>query len=285
MAITISNWCKTVYILASITTLLIVLPLAPYAHRLPVFFYIGILWVGVLTMLYCLISSPFSANAPFKAWFFQTVDLNNGNNTVKLQGLPGPLSQIISDVPSANNAPSVQWTASGIPRFKKAEWEGLSPKISVAPMKEWLSVNISSIDAESARFHLSGLNTKVCKLYFDKRGNTKVKRVRVGGDKGKWVNVGEWDHPLESFALWSRDWDKTWTVDVEWVRPPKQGSFALLPDSKRATSLSGRAACLWADRTRGKIPAVDELYVFMPTWATLSAGRGGLLEGYKAFEV
>jgi hypothetical protein len=274
--------------LASITTLLIILPLAPYAHRLPLSFYIVVLSVGVLSTTYCLVSSPFSANAPFKAWFFQTVDLDNGNNTVKLQGLPGPLSQIISEVPSAVKTPSdrgVQWTASGIPRFKTAEWEGLSPKISDAPMKEWLSVDIRSVGTESARFRLSGVNTKACKLYFDGQGNTKVKRVRVGGDHGTWVDVGEWDHPLESIALWSRDWDKTWIVDVEWVQLPKQVSFTLQPNSKRATTLSGQAACLWADRTAGKIPAMDELYIFMPTWSTLSAGRGGLVEGYKAFTV
>ena len=277
---------QTVYVLVSITTLIIILPLAPYAHRLPIFFYIGILSVGVLSILYCLVSSPFSANAPFKAWFFQTVDLDNGNNTVKLQGLPEPLSRIVSEVPSAINTPSdrgVRWTEGSIPQFKRAEWEGLSPKISNAPMKEWLSLDISSGGAESARFRLNGVNTKACKLYFDKQDNTKIKRVRV--DKGKWVDVGEWDTPLESFALWSRDWEKTWVVDVEWVQSPKQGSFTLQPNSKRTTSLSGRAACLWADRTAGKIPAVDELYVFMPTWATLSAGRGGLVEGYKTFEV
>ena len=279
---------QTVYILVSITTLLIILPLAPYAHRLPLTFYIGLLSVGVLSITYCLISSPFSAKAPFKTWFFQTVDLDNGNNTVRLQGLPGPLSLIVNEVPSTTKIPStegVQWTASSIPRFKTAEWEGLSPKISDAPMKEWLSVNISSVGAESARFHLSGVNTKECKLHFDKHGNTKVKRVRVGGDHGKWVHVGEWDHPLESFALWSRDWGKTWVVDIEWVQSPKKGSFTLQPNSKRAPSLSGRASCLWADRTAGKIPAIDELYIFMPTWSTLSAGRGGLVEGYKEFKV
>ena len=275
--------------MVSITTLLIFLPLAPYAHRLPLTFYIGVLAVGVLSVTYCLVSSPFSAKAPFKTWFFQTVDLDNGNNTVKLQGLPGPLSQIISEVPSTMKTPSnrgVQWTASSISRFKTADWEGLSPKISDAPMKEWLSVNISSVGAGGARIHLRGVNTKECKLHFDKQGNTKVSRVRVGGDNGKWVDVGEWDHPLESFALWSRDWDKTWIVDVEWVKPlKKKGSFTLQRNSKRVpSSLSGRAACLWADRTAGKIPAIDELYVFMPTWSTLSAGRGGLVEGYKTFK-
>ena len=274
---------QIVYILISITTLFIILPLAPYAHRLPFSFYIGLLLVGVLSTTYCLVRTPFSAKAPFKTWFFQSVDLDNGNNTVKLQGLHGPLSQIVSEVPSAIEG--VRWTTSSTPRFKTAEWEGLSPKISDAPMKEWLSVNISSVGAESARFHLRGINTKECKLHFDKQGNAKVKRVRVGGDRGKWVDVGGWDHPLESFALWSRDWDNTWIVDVEWVQPHKKESFTLQPNSESAPSLSGRAACLWADWTAGKIPAIDELYVFMPTWSTLSAGRGGLVEGYKAFKV
>lgn len=278
----------TVYVLVSITTLLITLPLAPYAHRLPIFFYIGMLLVGVLSVLYCLASSPFSADAPFKARFFQTVDLENGNNTVKLQGLPGPLSQIIDDIPSAVNAPSdrgVRWTASGIPRFRTVEWEGLSPKISDAPMKEWLSLNTSSIGPETARIRLSGVDTKACQLYFDNQGQTEVKRVRLGGDNGQWVDVGEWDRPLAGFALWSRDWNKTWVVDVEWARPPELGLFALQPNSTRATSLSGRAACSWADRTAGKIPAMDELYVFMPSWATPTVGKGALVEGFKAFEV
>jgi len=253
-------------------------------------FYLGTLSVGILSVLYCLFSSPFSANAPFKTWFFQTVDLNSGKNTITLQGLPNPLSQIIGEVPSAINTPSdrgVQWTESGIPRFQKAQWEGLSPKISDTPMKEWVSVDINSTGPESARFRLSGVNTRACKLYFDKQGDTKVNimRVRVGGDHGNWVDVGEWDHQLEGFALWSRDWDKTWIVDVEWAQSPKHAHFTVQPNSKRATSLSGRAACLWADRTAGKIPAIDELYVFMPTWATLTAGRGGLVEGYKTFEV
>lgn len=277
---------QTVYILVSITTFFTILPLAPYAHRLPIFFYIGILSVGALSILYCLVSSPFSADAPFKAWFYQTVDLNSGTNTVRLQGLPGPLSQIINEVPSVINTPSdrgVLWTPSSIPRFKMAEWEGLSPKISTAPMTEWLSLNISSVGAGSARFYLKGMNTKACKLYFGKQDNSEIKRVRV--DKGEWVDVGEGGSPLESFALWSRDWDKTWVVDVEWTQSPNQGSFAPQPNSKGTASLAGRAACLWADRTAGRIPAIDELYVFMPTWATLTAGRGGLVEGYKAFEV
>jgi len=114
------------------TTLLIVLPLAPYAHRLPLSFYIGLLSVGVLSTTYCLVRTPFSRRRPSKPGFSKLLTLRMATILSNFKASPDLYlkSSVKYRRQSRHLLPRCSLTASSIPRFKIAEWEGLSPKIS-----------------------------------------------------------------------------------------------------------------------------------------------------------
>lgn len=79
--------------------------------------------------------------------------------------------------------------------------------------------------------------------------------------------------------LWAREWDRTFSVDVEW-----EGDGPL----------EGQLACKWAeyesgsvgvDAATGKIPAFEEALTWFPRWAAVTKGADGLVEAFATFSV
>jgi hypothetical protein len=271
------------YILMATFTILLLLPIGPFIHRfsfhIPLFLFL--IFVG--TLIYSLVAFPFSANNRYKAYFVQTVDLETGQNQVYLSGLEDFIRPIIASLPSSSghiiNCISNPNLRSSV---KYCSWEGLAPKVvqnvpaGVPPEKsydDWVSFNVSRAPGQNtARFVLSGVNTRACALRFDR----PIKNFSVlgGARDDRFDPVPETGS--KEVRLWHREWDQTWTVDIEWAvgagkRPGDEG-------------MEGKVVCLWSDdNIEGVIPALDEVRRFAPVWSAVQKASDGLVEGNKRF--
>ncbi|KAG4030306.1 hypothetical protein MFRU_012g00480 [Monilinia fructicola] len=274
------------YLVVAVFSILLLLPITPFIHRLthhiPTFFFL----VFIGTLIYNLVAFPFSPNNRYKAYFQQTVDLDTGLNKVTLVGIEEYIREIIAQIPSAaGQAIHCEDNARIRSGLSFCSYEGLAPKVvdnvveGVPPERgyhEWLTYNVSRVPGENkATFHISGIETRACILRFDE----PFSEFKVhGGAKSeeRWDDVP--DSGSDQIKLWHRDWNKEWVVDVEWavsedMKPGEEGR-------------TGRVVCLWSDANkRGVIPALDEAQRFSPDWTSIVKLMDGLVEGSKRFVV
>jgi hypothetical protein len=272
------------YLVVALFSILIILPLAPFMHRIthhvPSFLFL----VFIGTLIYNLTAFPFSANNRHKAYFQQTIDLDTGINTVTLSGVEGYVNDIISYIPSAAGQTI---SCKPNPKIRSGllfcSYEGPAPKVvdnvaeQVSPedrYEHWVTFNVTRVYGENkARFHISGQETKACIIRWDEPFiSFHVHGAASNDDKGEVANSSN------QIKLWHRDWNREWVVDAEWaVSEGKQPG-----DEGR----SGRVVCLWSDHNQpGVIPALDEVQMFMPVWTSAIKLMDGLVEGSKRFVI
>jgi len=274
------------YLVVALFSVLTILPSGPFMHRIthhiPSFLFL----VFIGTLIYNLVAFPFSSENRYKAYFQQTVDLDSGLNKVTLVGLEEYIREIISYIPSAADQ-TIECKAN--PKIRSGlefcSFEGPGPKVvsnipDGAPPEigydSWLTYNVSRVsDQNKATFHISGKETKACIIRFDDPF-TGFKVKGAASSNGKWDDVP--DSGSDQIKLWHRDWDREWTVDVEWpVSDGKQEG-----DEGR----TGRVVCLWSDHNMpDTIPALDEVQRFAPQWTSIVKLMDGLVEGSKAFVI
>jgi len=255
-----------IYLFIAISTALLFTPLLPFIHRfthhLPTFMLL--LFIG--TLIYNLAAFPFSSSNRLKLFFLQEVDLDTGVNRVSLTGVTPFVSDAIKELPTASGK---NVTCELVIDRVKCSWHGLPPHVAVTEpaMKDWVSLNVSRVDGKSrARFEISGVNTRACRLSFD----SPVSNFKVAGsavDK-RFPNTSR--EGFKEISLWSRAWENKWSVDVEWWKG----------------NLSGRAICLWNDEnTPGVIPALDEIRQYSPEWVAVTKLSDGLVQGSRSFKI
>jgi len=274
------------YITVALFSILLLLPITPFIHRithhLPTFLFL----VFVGTLIYNLVAFPFSANNRYKAYFQQTVDLDTGINQVTLVGLEEYIRDIISEIPSASGQ-AINCTLSSNLRagLHFCSYTGLAPQVvdnvadGVPPeigFSDWLTYSVTRVPGQNkATFNISGRETKACIIRFD----DPFSEFSVhGGAKPeeKWDDIPETGS--DQIKLWHRDWDREWVVDVEWPISKDK--------SPGEEGRSGRVICLWSDHNLpGLIPALDEVQMYAPTWTSVVKLMDGLVEGSKAFNV
>jgi hypothetical protein len=274
------------YLIVALFTILILLPLGPFMHRithhLPTFLFL--IFIG--TLIYNLLAFPFSANNRYKAYFQQTVDLDSGINRVTLAGIEEYVKDIIAVIPSASGQ-SIECTQRPDvrPGLDFCSYEGPAPAVignvkdGIPPEKgfsDWLTFNVTRPKGQNkATFHISGLETKACIIRWDEPFCAFHVHGAASND-GKWSDIP--DTGSDQIKLWHRDWDREWVVDAEW--PISEGKEA------GEEGRSGRVVCLWSDHNMpGTIPALDEVQRFAPTWTSVVKLMDGLVEGSKAFIV
>lgn len=269
-----------VYLGVALITIFMFSPIVPMIHRLT--WHVPMFLVIVLagTIIYNLLAFPFSAQNQIKLYFQQQIDLQGGNNTVSLLGVSPYVQMAISDVPSASGQ---KIHCESIENREKCSWTGPTPQVagsspyvfSKSPYRSLLNYNASITNSgrskASARFSISGKNTRACKLLFD----SPMSEINVVGQSPEDKRLPAVpEQGSKELRLWSRTWNRTWTVDVSW-------------DSKQyGSSLSGRAVCLWSDvNQEGTIPAFDEVKHYVPVWVAVTKAADGLVEGYKTFNI
>lgn len=276
------------YIGIAVLSVLLFAPLGPFLHRYTYHIPLFLVLVFAGTTIYNLTAFPFSANNRLKLYFVQEVDLDSGINRVSLTGIDpktGPfLKDAIASLPSsAGQTPSC--TPSKRRRdLTECSWHGLPPRVvpnthpDVPPeigYADWLTFNATRAPdgATSARFQVSGLETRACKILF----NRPISDFTVAGadEHSRFRKVSE--HGATELRWWTRTWEKELDVTVRWDAGD---------GSEEGDGLDGRVVCLWSDANEsGVIPALDEARRFAPTWVAISNAGQGLVEGSKAFLV
>ena len=272
-----------VYIAMAVFTVLILSPTLPFLHRFTWQIPIFMLLVLIGTLIYNLLAFPFSENNRLKLFFQQEVDLDSGNNTVSLIGLPFYVQQAIGSLPSSAGQ-SLQCESAVAGNRLKCSWIGVPPRVvhthSKLPMKTqiktWVNYNVTRLPNQNfARFTVMGRDTRACKLTFD--SPVSDFNVRGSGPNDKRFPIVPEGGTTE-IRLWSRTWNRAWVVEVTWEGQGDQEG--------EVVELEGKVVCLWSDDNReGVIPALDELRHFAPGWVAISKAGDGLVEGHKKFKI
>jgi len=291
------------YLLVFFFTVLLILPLTPFIHRVTHHIPVFLLVVFVATLIYNLVAFPFSANNRYKAFFLQTIDLETGENKVCYTGVEEYIRPIIAEMPSASGRDiscgparrpqlvSCCYDGSAVPpRLDDDLLDGEPPELSYSDL---VSINATRGDGNTARIEIDAKNTKACFLTFKK----PVSGFTVEGSSGWDDRFGQYpEGGVDLIELWRRDWSTPWVVNFEWkdvdhdeTNSDDDESRSPLGDGElktRDSGMDGVVICLWSDvNTAGTISAFDEGLKFAPPWVALTKTGKGLVEGQKGFLV
>lgn len=296
-----------IYICIAALTAFLFSPLLPFIHRLSRHLPILLFCVCVATTIYNLVAFPFSESNRLKLFFLQEIDLSPSTSSVpvpvnraSLTGLPPYVHDVVTALPSAQGQ-DISCAPSG--DRVKCSWIGLDPHVVQPDQPDqpddpttWLSYNVTSTPGPGpgpsssssstpgsgpgsglgVRFEISAQNSRACRLVF----SSPVPSFHVHGSAydPRFPHTYPSSHAgtgTREIRLWSRSWDRAWTVDVG--VPAGTGT---------AADLTGRVVCLWSDQNnQGTIPALDEVRRYAPVWAGVSKLGDGLVEASKAFDL
>lgn len=292
-----------VYLMTAGLTTLLFAPTLPFIHRytyhLPVF----LLLVCIGTMIYNLTAFPFADSNRLKLFFLQEVDLDNGISTASLTGMPPFVQDVVYGLPTAaGQEETCSWVRKSKNEIQRCSWNAPLPRVT--PNADTLSLDSNNTEAlvqatelssdwitfgitypepgtPSARFELSGQNTKACRIDVD---NHSINNFSVSGSSApddRFIDPSP--EGLKQIRLWSRTWDNSWTVDIDFA---KHDSSDADEAGTTSDSITGRITCLWSDNNQiGLIPALDEVKQFSPAWVAVTKFSDGLIEGSRKFEI
>ncbi|TCD67779.1 hypothetical protein EIP91_011965 [Steccherinum ochraceum] len=289
-----------VYGAISLLSILIMLNIMPFAHRL----HQGLTWmvliVFVLSLLFSWAAFPFTPDAPLKLFFQQRLELDlsssHGSVTRAQTLLTGPEvfvdQHIIPYLPSSSGKPIVCETDRKLRKgLRTCKWDSrsllpspgghaasdLAPNSLLASSRatrasDWIHTTFRRHEGKNATISVRGTNTRACSLTFDR----PISAYHVHGSSG--VMQAGYEVPPEGvklLPLWSREWEKEFVVDVQWTGPDE--------------TMEGRVACNWVEyasgtagsewvRVGGQIPALEEVMRFLPLWAIPTKWTVGLVE-------
>ncbi|KAL2826066.1 hypothetical protein BDW59DRAFT_171965 [Aspergillus cavernicola] len=256
-----------IYIAIVALTTILLTPTLPFIHRYTYHIPLFLLAVFTGTLIYNLVAFPFSDSNRLKLFFIQEVDLDTGFNNASLTGVEPFVYDVAVNLPSAAGQ---NVTCDPLGERVKCSWAGIPPHVVAEdkPMEEWLSFDMSrSADKpHRAQLKITGRDTRACKLLF----NSPIKSFHVADSAYDPRFPHASSKGIKEIRLWSRTWEDTWTVDVEWSDPKDADHNNI------SGSLTGHVVCLWSDYNQpGAIPALEEVRQYGPSW----------VGGRKAFEL
>ncbi|KAI0753377.1 hypothetical protein C8Q80DRAFT_1151837 [Daedaleopsis nitida] len=313
----------TVYQLLAVLSVLIFIPITPFAHKLPQYLNAVVAAVFVVLVAATWISYPFTQEWPFRVYFQQFVELSpvsalatNPSLAARTQpldviraettltGLKGYVDRHITpDIPSSWTSDVVcdldgglradlmtcRWATNLLPS-PSGNTSFTNPlTASTASTVRWLDVEATRLNASRALIAVRGENTRGCRLYFDRPINFVYVRQRADAGQGRAPS------PVGKMRLQGgyvmppegvaevRLWSRTW--GREFV--VEVGWDAGEGEDER---FSGRAACEYAEYASGlggpesgRIPAFEEVKQFLPLWALPTKAADGLVEVWTKF--
>jgi hypothetical protein len=297
----------------------LILPVAPFAsgiHRY-VTYIATIAFLG--TLVFNLTTFPFSQETPLKIFFQQSVQLNSTalddavatggvvRATTALIGVPELIeNQVVSQLPSSWGK-GVQCSTN-----KAGRWAGLTtctwdsgadmiPYPGGRAKHPWLTIAAERLSPWKVRLEVEGKNARSCRVYFDKM---QIVQVSLKGDNPLLTLSPREDGG--KLKYWNREWEKRFTIEVDidgFDRPNNTAPENHANQNNDALqTLRGRVACEWVEYESGmvgldpsrskepgylnpKIPALEEIFRFLPQWAIVSKAADGLVEGWSEFGV
>jgi len=259
------NSTLTIYLFMAILSIIVLLPGSPFYHRITYHVTTFIFFVFLGTLIYNLVAFPFSSTYRLKIYFQQTVDLDLGNATTHLVGHPDFIHRIVTDyIPSARGH-EVTVIDEPFRKLKRVSYPADPPSPAPGAMSKWITINASQVSEDHARFKISALESRACKLLF-----SWAVVASVDGSRTLIPPVA-----AKELRLWRREWDAPWTVEVGWAK------------TEDKEKLSGEVVCLWSDANDMKraIPGLWEAEQYSPSWAVVSKLADGLVEGKKKFSL
>lgn len=314
----------TVYGSLSALSMLVFIPLAPFAHKVSRWLTVVATVVFAVSLTISWTVFPFTPEKPFKVYFQQRVEIgaptiatpssypalvtnadypgtgsadSAASHSVRaittLTGLEGYVDHLaMREMPSSRNKGTLCYLDTVLkPGLRVCEWESdllPSPGGDVTSGRdlEWLEVKTERLNATRAVIKLKGTNTRGCRLYFDK---PITSYAILDGDAAGGELLPGYEMPdggVNELRLWTRTWGKPFVVEFGW-------------DGTEVTDVAmrGRAACEWAEYASASaggsspaahsalIPALEEVRAFLPLWALPSKATDGLVETWTRFEV
>lgn len=260
------NPALPIYLCMATFVVLTFFPLLPFIHRFTHHIPLFLLLVFIGTLIYNLVAFPFSASNRVKIYFMQEVDLDTGVNRASLTGIPPFVNDVVRSIPSvAGQDVTCDWYRERL----RCYWDGLVPQVAgPSNSDDWVAFNVSRWgDSPQARLEVSGKNTRACKVIFDSPvSDFNVVDSALDPQRFPYISP----EGAKEISLWSREWEHTWEIDVEW------------PEG----SLTGRVGCIWSDNNQdGIIPALDEVRRYSPDWVAVTKLTDGLVEASRRFEI
>lgn len=292
-----------VYLMTAGLTALLFAPTLPFIHRYTYHLPIFLLFVFIGTMIYNLTAFPFADSNRLKLFFLQEVDLDTGISTASLTGMPPFVKDVVYDLPTAaGQEETCTWVKRSKNVVQRCSWSAPLPRVALGvesqPLdsdsaealiqatelsSDWITFSISYPEPgrPSARFEISGQNTKACRIDVD---TNSIKNFSVFGSSApddRFIDASP--EGLKQIRLWSRTWDNSWTVDVDFANDESSDEN----ETELAEGpITGRITCLWSDNNQiGLIPALDEVKQFSPAWVAVTKFSDGLIEGSRKFEI
>ncbi|PHH75851.1 hypothetical protein CDD80_2016 [Ophiocordyceps camponoti-rufipedis] len=159
----------------AITAILLLIPLTPFLHRVTHHVPLFLLAVFVGTLAYNLLAFPFSASSRYKFRFQQTVDLDNGTDTVTITGLDPFVRPVVAALPSTAGQ-SIACPASSISGLVsnvvdcRYDASSLPPRpVNGTKLEDLVRVEASrSEDGRSARLEIRAEESRLCYLDLDR---------------------------------------------------------------------------------------------------------------------
>ncbi|KAH9058214.1 hypothetical protein EDB87DRAFT_942850 [Lactarius vividus] len=279
-----------VYASISLLCFLILLPLAPFVHKVHRALTIVILLVFISSTAYAWTATPFTSDSRLRVFFAHLVDLakhvrDSSESTVDPRcDAVGPDRRLRSAPSGDTSVISVLWHA----RYRAdsfgstCEWAVppfMQPSIPGAKEGSWLIANVTRRGPASLRVEIEGVQTHGCRIYVDSHSIQWYRARTIGNPQMEWSTFdipASKERDIHQLALWARSWEtKKFEADVELDARNEEGDEG---------PIVGRVSCLWNDGPGGAlISALDEARAFLPEWAAITNAASGLVEASSRF--
>ncbi|KAH8981758.1 hypothetical protein EDB86DRAFT_416246 [Lactarius hatsudake] len=288
------GWVGIVYAPISLLCFLILLPLAPFVHKVHRALTIVVLLVFISSTAYAWIATPFTPNTRLKVYFAHQVELTNVTATAPSPQLVRAITQLnliggygprlATTLPSSRHYgdDSSEKCGAGELGPTKCEWvvpPVLHPSIPGAKEDPWLVANVTRRGPASLRVEIEGMQTRACRIYVDSHSIQRYRARTIGSPQMEWSAFdipASKERDIHLLALWARSWDtKKFQADLELDAGFEEGE---------EEPIAGRVSCLWNDGPGGAlIPALDEARAFLPEWVAVTKAGSGLVEASSGF--
>ncbi|PHH84673.1 hypothetical protein CDD83_1574 [Cordyceps sp. RAO-2017] len=286
-----------------IISILLLLPLTPFMHRVTHHVPVFLLLVAAGTLIYNLVAFPFSVNHRFKFRFQQTIDLDKGTSVVSLTGLEQFVRPVMAYLPAAAGQ-QIECAESVSPGLADCAYDapGLPPNpADGAKLEDLVSANASrSSDGRTATVRIRALKTRMC--YLDLSRRVYGFAVEGGGSRDDRFGALPRDG-FRQIRVWRRTWHGTWNVTLqltdegyprgaagegaaEGSGPVESGRVELKARSAAEEALEVTVRCAWDDANEAdKMPAYHEVLRYMPEWAAVTKTTVGLVQVKRSYKL
>ncbi|KAF7539990.1 hypothetical protein G7Z17_g12295 [Cylindrodendrum hubeiense] len=295
-------------------SILLLLPITPFIHRITHHVPMFLLCVFIGTFIYNLVAFPFSDSHRFKFYFQQVLSLDNGTNIITISGLEKYSRDVIKAIPIASSQ-EISCGPTPDRALQDCRYDGsaLPPNLAEGKtVEELISFTpLAATGPNTLRFQVDAFDTRICYITTSK----KFQGFAIDGAPPMDPRFGAPARDgLNDIQLWRRNRALPWNITLDTSNsanlaltgtdsseaPEEVQDSEVLGDGElkarsvsessavvpRATPWEIEVRCAWSDANKpGTIPALDELIKYMPTWAALTKKNVGLVEVQKTFTI